>query len=139
LDETTGSGNEYRKLVGAPIAELYPNTTVFFADIAGFTSWSSTRSPTDVFHLLETLYGAFDEIAHRQGVFKVETIGDSYVAVVGLPTPRKHHAVAMARFAQECIFSMNRLTQDLTKVLGMVRYSNLISLRNGECDCSAHG
>jgi Adenylate and Guanylate cyclase catalytic domain len=121
LDDTTGSGSEYQKLVGAPIAELYPDTTVFFADIAGFTFWSSTRSPTDVFQLLETLYGAFDEIARRRGVFKVETIGDSYVAVVGLPTPRKHHAIVMARFAQECIFRMNRLTLDLAKVLGTVR------------------
>jgi Adenylate and Guanylate cyclase catalytic domain len=117
--------SEYQKLVGAPIAEMYPDTTVFFADIAGFTSWSSTRSPTDVFHLLETLYGGFDEIAHRHGVFKVETIGDSYVAVVGLPTPRKHHAVVMARFAQECILRMNTLMQDLAKVLGSVSTMNV--------------
>jgi Adenylate and Guanylate cyclase catalytic domain len=136
LDETTGSGSEYQKLVGAPIAELYPDTTVFFADIAGFTLWSSTRSPTDVFHLLETLYGAFDDIARRRGVFKVETIGDSYVAVVGLPTPRKHHAVVMARFAQECIFRINRLTQELTKVLGTVSESEVTSIRNGGSVCS---
>jgi Adenylate and Guanylate cyclase catalytic domain len=123
LNETTGSASssEYQKLVGAPIAELYPETTVFFADIAGFTSWSSTRSPTDVFHLLETLYGTFDAIADRHGVFKVETIGDSYVAVVGLPTPRKHHAVVMARFAQDCMHSMTRITADLEATLGSVR------------------
>jgi Adenylate and Guanylate cyclase catalytic domain len=127
LSETTDSAqsSEYQKLVGTPIAELYPDTTVFFADIAGFTSWSSTRSPTDVFHLLETLYGGFDEIARRHGVFKVETIGDSYVAVVGLPTPRKHHAVVMARFAQECILRMNMLTQDLSKMLGSVSTVNV--------------
>jgi hypothetical protein len=53
LNETVGSetSSEYQKLIGAPIAELYPDTTVFFANIAGFTAWSSTRSPTDVFHL----------------------------------------------------------------------------------------
>jgi hypothetical protein len=26
-----------------PIADLFPNTTVLFADIVGFTAWSSTR------------------------------------------------------------------------------------------------
>ena len=28
-----------------PIADLFPHCTVFFADIAGFTAWSSTREP----------------------------------------------------------------------------------------------
>ena len=43
-----------------------------FADIAGFTAWSSTREPSQVFTLLEAVYGAFDQIAQRRGVFKVE-------------------------------------------------------------------
>jgi Adenylate and Guanylate cyclase catalytic domain len=34
--------------------------------------------------LLEILYGAFDAIAKRRKVFKVETIGDCYLAVAGL-------------------------------------------------------
>jgi Adenylate and Guanylate cyclase catalytic domain len=44
----------------------------------------SARSPVQVFTLLETLYGAFDKIASRRRVFKVETIGDCYVAATGL-------------------------------------------------------
>jgi class 3 adenylate cyclase len=71
--------------VSPPVADLYPEATVMFADISGFTAWSSVREPTQVFTLLETLYGSFDAIARKRGVFKVETIGDSYVAVVGLP------------------------------------------------------
>jgi class 3 adenylate cyclase len=45
-----------------------------------------------VFTLLETIYRTFDLIARQLGVFKVETIGDCYVAVTGLPDPRKDHA-----------------------------------------------
>lgn len=71
-----------------PIADLFPDTTIMFADIAGFTAWSSVREPCQVFILLEKIYGAFDRIATRRGVFKVETIGDSYVAVCGLPGMR---------------------------------------------------
>ena len=41
------------------------------ADLAGFTQWSSTRQPEDVFTLLETLYNAFDKIAVKWNVFKV--------------------------------------------------------------------
>jgi hypothetical protein len=60
-----------------PIADLFPNCTVLFADISGFTAWSSTRDPAQVFVLLQTVYQAFDEIANQRKVFKVETIGDS--------------------------------------------------------------
>jgi Adenylate and Guanylate cyclase catalytic domain len=69
-----------------PIANLFRNTTVLFADMAGFTAWSSTHTPEQVFELLERVYSAFDKIANRRKVFKVETIGDCYVAVVCIVT-----------------------------------------------------
>jgi class 3 adenylate cyclase len=49
------------------IAELFPETTIMFADIVGFTAWASSREPSHVFTLLETLYGAFDHQARRMG------------------------------------------------------------------------
>ena len=80
-----------------PIADLFPETTIMFADISGFTAWSSEREPSQVFYLLETLYHAFDELASRLGVFKVETIGDCYVAVTGLPDPNQVRIVVMIK------------------------------------------
>jgi hypothetical protein len=50
------------------------NINTVFADLVGFTAWSSTRDPAQVFTLLETLYKAFDSIASRRGVFKVRTV-----------------------------------------------------------------
>lgn len=102
------------------IAQVYPDTTIIFADIVGFTSWSSTREPTQVFQLLETLYAGFDAIAKFYGVFKIETIGDSYVAVVGLPKAKKHHAIIMAKFANDCRMKMQELTHELETFLGPV-------------------
>ncbi len=61
-----------------PIAEYFRATSVMFADIVGFTEWSSNHSPEEVFHLLETLYFEFDRIATRMHVFKLGTIGDCY-------------------------------------------------------------
>lgn len=63
-------------IVGSePIAEFFTATSIMFADLSGFTAWSSTREPAQVFTLLETLYGAMDKAARRLGVFKVETVG----------------------------------------------------------------
>ncbi|CAB9518934.1 Receptor-type guanylate cyclase gcy [Seminavis robusta] len=101
-----------------PNADLFPETTVLFADIVGFTAWSSVREPTQVFELLETIYHSFDEIARRRKVFKVETIGDCYVAATGLPEPCKEHAVNMCRFARDCLYVMEILTKKLEVKLG---------------------
>jgi hypothetical protein len=73
LGEETKENEENSK----PIADLFPNCTVMFADIAGFTAWSSSRDPIQVFTLLQAVYQAFDKIASKRRVFKVETIGDS--------------------------------------------------------------
>lgn len=78
---------------GKPIADFFPAVTIMFCDLVGFTAWSSTREPTAVFTLLESIYFEFDQMARQLGVFKVETIGDCYVAVAGLPKPREDHAI----------------------------------------------
>ena len=57
---------------GPPIAEHYDTSTILFADIAGFTKWSSDRRPADVFEFLEVLYGNFDQAARANGVMKIE-------------------------------------------------------------------
>ena len=66
-----------------------------------------------MFILLQTLYQAFDEIAKKRKVFKVETIGDSYVACCGVPEAEPAHAVKMARFAWDCMVKMHEITRDL--------------------------
>uniref|UniRef100_A0A7S4QHH6 Guanylate cyclase domain-containing protein n=1 Tax=Ditylum brightwellii TaxID=49249 RepID=A0A7S4QHH6_9STRA len=114
------SGGELATLIhpSPPIADLFTDTTVLVANIAGFTAWSSEREPTQVFQLLEVLYSEFDSEARKQGVFKVETNGDNYVAVVGLPDPRYDHALVMAQFAQRCLGRFRDLMKELELSLG---------------------
>lgn len=139
LSESDMSLSTDRPSSSKPIAELFTDTTIMFADIAGFTryvllahtfhsqcsdtnrsftSWSSEREPCQVFQLLETLYQAFDDIAQKYGVFKVETVGDCYVAVCGLPEAREDHSVAMAQAATRCVYRMGILTKRLEIALG---------------------
>jgi Adenylate and Guanylate cyclase catalytic domain len=101
-----------------PVADLFPFSTVLFADIAEFTAWSSTRDPSQVFLLLQNLYQAFDILAKKRNVFKVETIGDCYVAVTGVPEPQEQHAVVMARFVFDCQVSVINVTERLGRILG---------------------
>ncbi len=69
------------------IADSFAEVTVLFADIVGFTNLSSTTSPRDLVHMLNDLFTRFDQSAHRNGVEKIKTIGDAYMAVAGLTDP----------------------------------------------------
>jgi class 3 adenylate cyclase len=116
--EQHSNEESHTKNDGKPIADLFLETTILFADIVGFTAWSSVREPSQVFILLETIFQAFDDIARKRRVFKVETVGDCYVAVAGLPQPRADHAIAMARFANDCMVKMLALVKKLELTLG---------------------
>ena len=54
----------------------------------------------------------------KRGIFKIETVGDCYVAAAGVPEARSDHAVAMARFASDCVANMATLTKQLEVELG---------------------
>eukprot|EP00980_Cylindrotheca_fusiformis_P017299 scaffold5354_cov110-Cylindrotheca_fusiformis.AAC.4 len=64
------------------------------------------------------MYGAFDRIAYRHSVFKVETVGDCYVAVAGLPEPTHDHGVVACRFARDCLKKVKDVTLKLEVSLG---------------------
>ncbi len=83
------------------IADHFEAVTVLFADIVGFTPLSERMSPTDVVRLLNEVFSAFDEMAHRHVLEKIKTIGDAYMVVGGVPTPRGDHAAAVAAMALE--------------------------------------
>ena len=101
-----------------PIADLFLETTIMFADITDFTAWSSMREPTQVFTLLENVFSALDRLAQKRRIFKVETVGDCYVAVAGLPEKRKDHAVVMARFAMDALLTTQEVVKRLEMTLG---------------------
>jgi class 3 adenylate cyclase len=58
--------------------DLFMEATIMSADVCGFNAWSSVREATQVFRFLEAIYEAFDELADKRGVFKVDTVGDCY-------------------------------------------------------------
>lgn len=82
--------------------------TIFFSDIVGFTTMSSELEPRKVAGMLDRLYTQFDELSQKHDIFKVETIGDAYMAVTNLVKDQKNdHARRIAEFAMDAIQAAN--------------------------------
>jgi len=81
------------------ISGSYPDVSILFSDLVGFTKMSSQVSATDLVKLLNDLFTRFDKRADSLGLEKIKTIGDAYMAVGGLPIPRPDHAQLCADMA----------------------------------------
>ncbi|KAL3940226.1 MAG: hypothetical protein SGBAC_005186 [Bacillariaceae sp.] len=74
--------------------------TIFFCDIADSDNNGSKLSSRKVVDLLDRLHSKFDALAEDHDVFKVETIGDSYMVVANLvKDQRNFHVKRIADFS----------------------------------------
>ena len=85
----------------APIADRFPEASILFADVAGFTAMSGGMEPEDLVTFLNELFTEFDHISERHGLEKIKTIGDAYMAVSGVPVPCPDHLERIAEAALE--------------------------------------
>jgi adenylate cyclase len=87
------------KLQDGIIADSFPEVTVLFADIVGFTPLSERLAAPELVALLDRVFARWDRVAADHGVEKIKTIGDAYMVAGGLPLPRADHAEAVAEMA----------------------------------------
>jgi len=92
---------EELKAKGSTDAKLIEQVTVLFTDFKGFTAIAEKLSPKELVSDLNICFSEFDRIMEKYGIEKIKTIGDSYMAAGGLPTPNDTHASDVVKAALE--------------------------------------
>ena len=93
------------------IADSFPEATVLFADIVGFTKFSAGVSPETLVDLLNQIFTEYDTIADRHGVEKIKSIGDAYMAAAGAPVPVADHAERVAHMGLDMLEALARFNE----------------------------
>ena len=92
------------------IADAYPEASILFADMAGFTALASHTAPQELVRFLNGVYTNLDRLVERHGLEKIKTTGDSYMVVSGVPEARADHAGALADLALDIRNALAGLT-----------------------------
>jgi adenylate cyclase len=96
----------------ATIAESFPEASILFADIVGFTQLSQRIAPVRLVELLNGLFSSFDELVTARRLEKIKTIGDAYMVAAGIPVARADHAEALAGLALDMRGVLARFNQE---------------------------
>uniref|UniRef100_A0A8C5U363 guanylate cyclase n=1 Tax=Malurus cyaneus samueli TaxID=2593467 RepID=A0A8C5U363_9PASS len=77
----------------------FKECTILFSDVVTFTNICAQCEPIQIVLMLNSMYLRFDRLTTVHDVYKVETIGDAYMVVGGVPVPVPTHAERVANFA----------------------------------------
>lgn len=81
------------------LVEHFPEVTILFCDLVGFTPLAAKTEPAEVVGFLNRVFTTIDGLVEKWGLEKIKTIGDAYMVGGGVPDPRPDHAQAVADFA----------------------------------------
>ena len=76
---------------------------MLFCDIVGFTPYSAARQPEEIVAALQQLFEAYEELAARYEMYKIKTIGDSFMSTAGLLVPVANPVLTAVRCGLEMV------------------------------------
>jgi adenylate cyclase len=92
-------------------ADSFAPATVVIADITGFADLPSPAAPEQLALLLDEIFTDFDQLATERGLRKIKTLGNSYMAVAGVPLPSGEHASQAAHLSLDMVDALGRFNE----------------------------
>lgn len=92
-------------MMQSTVVDELAEVTLLYSDMVGFTTLGASLKPGDICVLLNKIYSAFDSHLDEFGVYKMDTVGDAFIVIGGLPTHKsaRNHAAAVTAFAIEML------------------------------------
>jgi len=116
-------------LAGNLPSHEFKKATITQSDLAGFTQLSATKQPHEVVGFMGDLFGAFDRLADVFKVYKIETIGDAYIAgMAEQPLTETNSVVAVVKFGLAMIQATKKWADNL-----QVEVICRVGVHHGEC------
>ncbi|XP_029472343.1 guanylate cyclase soluble subunit beta-2-like [Rhinatrema bivittatum] len=92
----------------------FKECTILFSDVVTFTNICAQCEPIQIVFMLNSMYLRFDRLTTVHDVYKVETIGDAYMVVGGVPVPVSTHTERVANFALGMIIAAKQVKNPVT-------------------------
>ncbi|MDJ0950365.1 MAG: adenylate/guanylate cyclase domain-containing protein [Alphaproteobacteria bacterium] len=87
----------------------YENVAVLFCDVVEFTRYCDAHDPEEVVSRLQTLIDALEDVTARNGLEKIKTVGDAFMATAGLIGHVDQPALAGVQCGLEMVAATERL------------------------------
>ncbi|GAA6097595.1 adenylate cyclase type 2b isoform X2 [Tachysurus ichikawai] len=98
--------------------QRHTNVSILYADIVGFTRLASDCSPGELVHMLNELFGKFDQIAKDNDCMRIKILGDCYYCVSGLPESLPDHAKNCVKMGLDMCEAIKSLKSDIFFTFG---------------------
>jgi len=93
------------------VTESYAEVTVLFADLMAFTTFAEGASAEVLMGVLDDIAARFDDGAESSNLVRARSIGNAYLAAMGLSDPVADHTIQSAQKVLDIIEAVDRFNE----------------------------